>query len=385
MKKYRTKDIPPDCFFSEPVFLDDKIILTAPEMPFSKAIKQALEDWGFDEVYSAGEPKKDRAAGGLNHDGGGDLLDDLSLGDGEKMMKAEEFYADFTKYVEILFAQVTARNELSHEALAEKMKTVCETIREDWRYLLRVRGNSFSGPNKNYIASHTVKTTIFSIIIGLQLKLSEQKLAELGLAALLHEIGMTKLPPQMYLTRHPLLPLKQKVLLTHPDLGYDLLKAYDFPPAVSLAALEHHERENGSGYPKKLLGKKISPYAKIIAVACSYEALSAKRPHKKAKDDHAGILELLKNDGKKYDDTVVRALAHSLSIYPIGSYVLLSSGRTGQVVDVNPETPRFPIVQVTEGQKPDDRQTIETSQDGISIIRPLSKEETEQELTSHYE
>jgi hypothetical protein len=88
------------------------------------------------------------------------------------------------------------------------------------------------------------------------------------------------------------------------------------------------------------------------------------------------MLELLKNEGKQYDDTIVRALVFSLSIYPIGLYVLLSSGRKGQVVDVNPENPRYPIVQIFGELTPYGKNKIlETSQTGISIVRPLSREE----------
>jgi HD-GYP domain-containing protein (c-di-GMP phosphodiesterase class II) len=155
-----------------------------------------------------------------------------------------------------------------------------------------------------------------------------------------------------------------------------MLKSFDFPLATCLGALEHHERENASGYPRRLTGEKISLYSKIIAVACSYEALSSKRPHKEAKDGYTGMLELLKNEGKKYDDTIVRALVLSLSIYPIGLYVLLSNGKKAQVVDVNPENPRFPIVQVFGELTPDGKiRTMQTSPNVLTIVRPLNRSE----------
>jgi hypothetical protein len=88
------------------------------------------------------------------------------------------------------------------------------------------------------------------------------------------------------------------------------------------------------------------------------------------------MLDLLKNVGKQYDDTIVRALVYSLSIYPIGLYVLLSNGRKGQVVDVNPENPRFPVVQVFGELTPDGKiRTMQTAADGVSIVRPLLREE----------
>lgn len=376
IKSFSVKDIPQDSFFSQVVYLDSQFVLVAPEMPFTQEIIRTLQDWEFKEVFSAGEPRENYVAVSEAAEAGDEFTETAFLSDSDKIKKAEEFYSAFQKYVENLFTQVAIKNELEFKPVAEKIKAACEIIREDRRFLLRVQKNTLSNPNDNYLASHAVKTTIISIIIGSYLKLPNHRLIELGVAALLHEIGMIKLPPQIYLSRRPLQPQERKAILTHPVLGFNLLKSFDFPLTVNLAALEHHERENGSGYPQKLTSDKISLYAKIIAVACSYEALSSQRPHKEAKDGYTGMLELLKNEGKQYDDTVVRALVFSLSIYPIGLYVLLSSGKKGQVVDVNPENPRYPIVQVFGELTPDGKnKVLETSQTGISIVRPLARAE----------
>jgi len=376
MKKYSISDIPKGSFFSEPVFLEKQFLLAAPEMPFTEELVKALMDWDFSEVYSTGIPMEDYAA----HKADDGEIAESSRGDSDKIMRAEEFYSEFLKYVEGLFTQAVIKNHLDFKPIADRVKIACDNIREDKRYLLRVLKNTLSNPNDNYLASHAVKSTIISIIIGSNLKLPSHRLIELGVAALLHEIGMIKLPPQIYLSNRPLQPQEKKAIFSHPVLSFNLLKSFDFPLTVTLATLEHHERENGSGYPRKLTGDKISLYAKIIAVACSYEALSAQRPHKEAKDGYTGMLELLKNEGKQYDDTIVRALVFSLSIYPIGLYVLLSSGRKGLVVDVNPENPRYPIVQIFGELTPDGKNKVmETSQDGISIVRPLTKEEIGQD------
>jgi HD-GYP domain-containing protein (c-di-GMP phosphodiesterase class II) len=275
---------------------------------------------------------------------------------------------------------VAIKDELGFNKVAEWIKNACDILKEDRRFVLRAMKNTLTGPNDNYLASHSVKSTIIAIIIGFYIKLPNHRLIELGVAALLHEIGMIKLPQKLYLSNRPLYPNEFKTIRTHPVLGYSMLKSYDFPLTVTLAALEHHERENGSGYPRQLTGDKISLYAKVIAVACSYEALSAQRPHKEAKDGYTGMLELLKNEGKMYADTIVRALVFSISIYPIGLYVLLSNERKGQVVDVNPENPKFPIVQIFGELTPDGKnKVVETSPGGLSIVRPLSREEIGQD------
>jgi len=380
MKKYKTSDIPPECFFSEPVYLEKQFILAAPEMPFTRELINALGDWNYSEVYSAGDPMDDYAAIPSGKEDSGDISSSALLGDGSKIMKAEKFYAEFIKYADILFTTVAIKNELDFNSVADRIKSACDIIREDRRFLLMVQRNNLSSPSDNYLASHAVKSTIISLIIGMYLKLPNHRLLELGVAALLHEIGMIKLPAQIYLSDRPLQPFERKAILTHPVLSFNLLKSFEFPMTVTVATLEHHERENGSGYPRQLTGDRISLYAKIISVACSYEALSAQRPHKEAKDGYTGMLELLKNEGKQYDDTVVRALVFSISIYPIGLYVLLSSGRKGQVVDVNPENPRFPVVQIFGELTPDGKnKVIETSQDGIYITRPLTRQEIGQD------
>ena len=378
--KYAVKDIKPEHFFSKPVFLDKQFILTSPEMPITQEMIKALTDWEFTEVYSAGEQLDEHAIINIDKAESEEQSKALSTSDREKIKRAEVFFADFAEYTENIYNDVTSEDGIVFNTIAEKMKEACEVIREERRFLLRIQKNILSNSAGNYLISHSVKSTIISIIIGLYLKLPNHRLIELGVAALLHEIGMVKLSPETYLSKRPLTRDEYRGILTHPILGYNILKAFGFPLTITLASLEHHERENGSGYPRKLTGERISLYAKIIAVACSYEALSAQRPHKEAKDGYTGMLELLKNEGKQYDDTIVRALVFSLSIYPIGLYVLLSSGQKGQVVDVNPEKPRFPIVQVFGELDQDGKNVVyETFQDGLTIVRPLTKEEIGQD------
>jgi HD-GYP domain-containing protein (c-di-GMP phosphodiesterase class II) len=379
MKNYILRDIPPDSYFSKTVYLDSRFILVTPEMPFSPRLEKALKDWEFQEVCSDGEPCENFVAETLTSIDEMELSNPTSLAtmnDADKIKRAEAFYHAFYRYAETLFSRLALKDELELKTISEKIRDVCDMVRDDRRFLMRAQHNIEMPGDQNYLVSHSVRSVIISIIIGSYLKLPTHRLIELGVAALLHEVGMIKLPPQIYLNNRPLTPQEQKAIITHPVLSYNMLKAFDFPLVISLAALEHHERENGSGYPQKLTGEKISLYAKIIAVACSYEALSSRRPHKAAKDGYTGMLELLKNEGKQYDDTIVRALVYSLSIYPIGLYVLLSSGKKGQVVDVNPENPRYPIVQVFGELTPDGKnKTLETSPAGISIVRPLAREE----------
>jgi HD-GYP domain-containing protein (c-di-GMP phosphodiesterase class II) len=380
MKDYLVKDIKIDSFFTKTLYLDKVFVIATPETPFTKELATTLEKWSFNSVFSEGEPHKEYTADNTARgEVSEDSIKNLSMQpDSDKLSKAGEFYSNLLYFIEDLFIRAAVSNELDFKVLIEKIKDIVEYIKEDRRYLMRVLRNIEPAPDKNYLATHSVRSTILAIIIGTYLKLPTHRLIELGVAALVHEAGMLKLPSQLYLSHRPLNPSEKKAILTHPILGYTMLKSFDFPLAICLAALEHHERENGTGYPRQLAGEKIGLYSKVIAVACSYEALSSKRPHKEAKDGYTGMLELLKNEGKQYDDTIVRALVLSLSIYPIGLYVLLSNGKKGQVVDVNPENPKFPIVEVFGDVTPDGKnKTVQTAPDELSIVRPLNRSEIE--------
>jgi len=376
MKSYVIGDIPKNSYFTKTVYLDESFVIAAPEMPFSEELFKYLEKWNFREVYSDGEPLENYLPDEAKGEVSGEIHGITTQADGEKIRYAEKFYSSFQGFVDSLFLQVEASNVPDFNIITRRIKTVVDYLRKDHRFLMRVQKNIDPPLNQNYLASHSARSTIIAIIIGKYLKLQNHRLIELGTAALLHEIGMLKLPPRVYLSTRTLSSQERKVIHGHPMQGYNMLKSFGFPLAVSLAALEHHERENGSGYPQGINGGRISLYGKIIAVACSYEALSSRRPHREAKDGYTGMIELLKNEGKQYDDTIVRALVFSLSIYPIGLYVLLSNGKKGQVVDVDPENPRYPFVQIFGEFTPDVKnRTVQVSQDGLSIVRPLAREE----------
>jgi HD-GYP domain-containing protein (c-di-GMP phosphodiesterase class II) len=165
-------------------------------------------------------------------------------------------------------------------------------------------------------------------------------------------------------------------LATHPIIGFNIVKENDFPLAVQLGVLEHHERENGTGYPRKLTGNKISLYAKIIAVACSFEAITAPRMFKEARSTYDAMIEVLKNEGKQFDDTVIKALLYSLSLFPIGAYVYLQNGKIAQVTDVNPTDPRNPVVQILgETDETGGPKTVQTDNGTMRIVRVLNKSE----------
>jgi HD-GYP domain-containing protein (c-di-GMP phosphodiesterase class II) len=368
------KDLRADTYFSTPVYLDESYILLTPETPVTTSLLNHLGEWDFRTVYTEGVMVDSQAVADDIPETGEESgpITTKAAGDRENLGKVNVFYDQFVKYVETVFNRYVTKNEIPIKELSDRIKKLCDAIVENKRYVLRIFAQS--AKSSNYMVNHSVRSTILAIVLGTQLKLPPHRLIELGVAALVHEIGMVRLPPQLYMAGRQLTTAERKSITTHPILGYNILKENQFPLAICLAALEHHERMNGTGYPRALGADKISLYARIIAVACSYDAVTSNRPYREAREGYVGMVDILKNEGKQYDDLVIKALVYSLSLYPIGSYVLLTNGKLAQVVDVNTDNPRFPIVLIIGSRTPDGKDTIvQTAENGLRILKPLSK------------
>lgn len=389
MNTFNVLELQEGYFFTEDAFLDKKFLLLTPGVPVTENLKRALKDWEFLKIYSEGvtsENPVERQTPNLSEADlqgeAGEKKDDqeavnpAALTDEAVFNAVLKTYTEYQNFIAEVYTRYATRKELNLQTVSDKVKDLCDFIKDNKKYVLRIQPSQ-EHREKNYLVIHSMRSTTYAIVIGLQLKFPIHKLIELGVSCILHEIGMIRLPPQLYMGNKILSPIEKNAILTHPVISYNILREFSFPLNICLGVLEHHERENGEGYPRKLAKDKISIYAKIIAVACSYEAVTAPRPYKEARDAYSGIVDIMKNQGKQYDDTIVRALLYSLSLYPIGMYVLLSNEKIGQVIDVNGENPKYPIVQLFGEFKADGKpKIVETSEYSVSIKRPLTKEES---------
>lgn len=146
-----------------------------------------------------------------------------------------------------------------------------------------------------------------SVAIAGQLGFAKRDLAGVHLCALLHDIGELVLPVAVLACPRPLTDDEIRLVRTHPHVGYAMVKDVAFSGPVARTVLEHHERLNGSGYPRGLVGEQICREARIIAVADVVEAMTADRPYRPALGIDATMSEVTKNCGKLYDCAVVDA------------------------------------------------------------------------------
>jgi HD-GYP domain-containing protein (c-di-GMP phosphodiesterase class II) len=298
-----------------------------------------------------------------------------------QVASAQKFYTEFTAFTDGMFARYSQEGLLNLGQVTEWIKKAIRTVHESRDFLLRFLDVSAEGDRT--MITHAVNSTILALAIGDYLKAPPHRLIELGQACLLHEIGMLKLPPELRRTSKTLTPEERKAMSTHTLLGYRILKGFSAPENVALAALEHHERIDGSGYPRALTAPKITDYALILGVVCSYDAMLSRRPYRPGSlDGHATIRDLAQKNRKQYDEKVLKALVYTLSVYPVGTAVLLSNNSKGVVVKTDPTKPRCPIVRVVfdpEGKKLIDPPMVQVSDtEGLTITGVLTADEAQQ-------
>ncbi|MCK7539845.1 MAG: HD domain-containing protein [Marinilabiliales bacterium] len=253
MNEIPVKDLEQDTYFSKPVLLDQDYLLLSTETPVTRTLINHLIEWGYRTVFTEGVPQQiiplaeSEEAGEASAENGQPVIA-VNAGDGDRMEYVRSFYGQFASFVESIYDRYVTKNELVLAEVSVRIKSLCEVIAENRRFILRVQ--SLVQPHSNYLVSHSTRTTVLSIVVGSALKLPNHRLIELGTAALLHEIGMVRLPPQLYMASRQLSPQERKSITAHPILGYNVLKEKQVPLAISLAALEHHERMNGAGYPR---------------------------------------------------------------------------------------------------------------------------------------
>jgi len=379
MKSVSVQNLEPQSYIDAPVFLDEHYILLAPEIPVTKRLKERLTNWFFDTVYSEGMPTDSPPS-----EGSGMGVLDATMKENEARQKAVDFIKEETEKLAKIYQAFQQHNALSINQLSDLVKEIIGKLKEESRYLLALPDgeDETMEDGDNYLVTHSIKTGIIALAVADFLSIPPHKQIEVGLAALLHEIGMTRIPPQVYRHNRQLNSKERQTIITHPVISFKILKEAAFPNPVVLAVLEHHEYIDGTGYPRKLKGDQISLYGKIIGVASSYAAAVSKRPFREGQDGHSGIMDLVRDMGKRYDDTILRALVFTLSVYPVGTYVLLSNKVKGLVVKTDQQHPKEPTVRLLINEHnslyPEQPVVQIREDDEVTIQRPLGKMEIQE-------
>lgn len=188
----------------------------------------------------------------------------------------------------------------------------------------------------NFTFKHSVNVMTLSIALAMALKYNISDIKKLAIGCLFHDIGKIFIPKKILNKPGKLTPEEFEVIKTHPEVGYNFLKEYtNLPATARIIAYGHHERWDGTGYPRRIQGEKIDKYSRIASVCDVFEALIADRPYRRAFAVHEAREMILGGGGTQFDIKVTEVFSKTINPYPLDTMVRLSDGREGIVSKVN--------------------------------------------------
>jgi HD-GYP domain-containing protein (c-di-GMP phosphodiesterase class II) len=207
------------------------------------------------------------------------------------------------------------------------------------------------GQVDGYLYQHSLNVCVYSILLGISNGYSRDELMTLGLGAMLHDIGKTQINTDILKKSGSLTREEYGEIKRHTEIGYTMLKDEPNIPLIAAhCAYQHHERLDGSGYPRGIHGKDIHEYAKWIGLVDSYDAMTTMRVYSNPMLPHQAVESLYAGTGTLYEQRMLQLFRDKVAIYPLGVTVKLQTGETGVVVDINSACPHRPVVRLLQNE-----------------------------------
>ena len=201
--------------------------------------------------------------------------------------------------------------------------------------------------NQDFLYHKSALTAVTSYQLAQWCSFPKKDWVPMALAGLFHDIGMLRIDPNIVYKSGNLTASEREEIKNHTKHGYNLLKNVTaINEGVRLAALQHHEKMDGSGYPLGLKGDNIHPYARLVAVADVYHTITLERSYRKAISPYLALEQILNESFGKLDPVIVRTFVEKATSFHNGMVVRLSDNRLGEIVFTDRNNPTRPLVNV---------------------------------------
>lgn len=279
----------------------------------------------------------------------GDQVDDAAEGD-EALERAKRTYAQGVSVARDVVQGVRMGRAPSTRRLKRAIQLIVDQVMENE---LSITGLTTLREYDEYTFTHSVNVTIFAVTLGKRLGLERMQLYDLGLAALLHDIGKARLDIRLLNKAGSLDDSEWQRMQAHPWLGtltlFKMREGEELPYRAILAAHEHHMKVDVSGYPRAIRPRRLGLFTRLVAVADGYDAATTRRAYQNEPLEPDAVLrEMWLNPGRGYDPTLVKALINLLGIYPVGTCVILDTFEVAVVAgpSSDPEQLHRPLVRL---------------------------------------
>ncbi len=268
-----------------------------------------------------------------------------------ELIRAREIYAEARRTVEEIFASVRAGARIDTRRVKAVVQDMIGSIfrnREALLSLARIKDYDA------YTYQHSLNVATLALNLGVSVGVLEDELFRMGVGALLHDIGKTRIPDSIVRKPGRLTEDEFRIVRQHTVLGAQLLLEHRGVPEDSVnAALNHHERFDGSGYPRGLSGHGIGKFGLLCAVCDVYDAMTTHRPYQRAFSPAAALRRLYEWAGRFFHPVYVQKFIQCVGVYPAGTVVRLDTGEMGVVVRQNRDDlvrPWVRVVTTPQGQ-----------------------------------
>lgn len=257
---------------------------------------------------------------------------------------SERTKVETVQAVSSVMEDIKEDNQLNTQLIKEQVNSIIKEILASEEQIIHL--NDIRNYD-NYIFYHSVNVAVLSLLIALEMGYNEMELKKIATGALLHDIGVTLVADKLVKNRDDLSESEHQEYKKHTEHGYRILTEND---EVNIKArhiaYQHHEKLDGTGYPRQLKGDEILDYAQLVSVANIYDTLTNKvDSSKKLLPNQAlNVLESLADS--KLNRDYITALKKYVALYPIGTLVLLNNGQTALVIEVKQDNLREPIVKI---------------------------------------
>jgi HD-GYP domain-containing protein (c-di-GMP phosphodiesterase class II) len=376
MKKVAVSMLKTGMIFSEPVYIEGNNLLVPAGVAIRKKDIERLNSWGIEMVQTDGTPlslqaakdkkaptpAQDKAAAGENIGARTVVSNEaaaaqaregvpkkkpslVSLAEVQENKGAYRMYIDLIERLDQVFNSIAAGISVEARSIDNITSRLLQTIREQRDSIIGyILGGEVSG---HEMAKSSVNTAILSALIAAELKLPNHKVMQVVTGALLHDVGMLRLPKEIVEKKGGLSAAELQRIQAHPLYTYKIVnKELLYPEDVGIVVLQHHERWDGEGYPRRISGAAIDTGARIVSVADAFEAMVSQKPYRNSMMGYQAMKNLLSDNSRRFDPDVLKAFIQTMGIYPIGSIILLNNGALARVVEVHGSTPLRPKIRV---------------------------------------
>jgi HD-GYP domain-containing protein (c-di-GMP phosphodiesterase class II) len=317
------------------IYNDDGMVLLAVNVELTQRLLDRLFSYGIDYIY-------------IEDARTNDIIQQDVIQDETRSKAVIEIRNTFKKVME----DSNKRGAVNYYDIGRNFRDVMKMIIDD----LSAHDGAMVMLNNmnvkdNYLFQHSVNVSIYAIMLGISYGYSRDKLETLGLGALLHDIGKTKVPLGILRKPSQLTPAEFGEMKNHTTYGFNLLKDEPNIPLLSAhCALQHHERINGSGYPRGIQGGEINEFARWIGLVDSYDAMTTTRVYRRPLLPHEAMEQLFAGSGTMYDQSQIALFRDKIAIYPLGITVRLNTGEYGLVSKLNMSVPHRPTIRILQDE-----------------------------------